>query len=441
MIKIISLNALLVSIWAFFVAKESVRPDPLSGIPMCRPVQEKSTFARDGAAVLPGYPSVRSTASAFETDSTKAYSMPLLGRTPKGEVLLSWTEKDTEGNTAFCLAFSGDNGQTFSGKKVIYAGPGVGNSRLMRARVLVKKDGSLVAIFANRTGGGNQQGGGNGGGRGRNRSSDIVYCVSTDNGDTWTSPRSVDSDPATGIVRGFFDAVVLANGEIAVAYLKDVANSTKHEERDLRLVVTKNGVFQPEKVIDPVVCDCCNIDLLTDAAGALHVYYRDNNDDIRDMAQMTSTDNGETFSRPQIICNDGWKISGCPHSGAVSDVHGKGQLIAWYSGAETEAGIRLATGEGQKLLVLTEPTAKNHWLASGGSKLSILLWEGNAAGSDKTQLVFKTIKGDTVSETRSVEGSVNATNGAVLVVGNRLLVAHEVKQGKRNDLKISGIAL
>ncbi len=434
MIKIISLNLLLVSIWAFFVSKESARPDQLSDIPMCSPIQKANVSSWSGADVFPGYPPAPATASLFEPDTTKNYTMPLLAPASKGEIMLSWTEKDAEGVTSFCLAFSKDNGHTFSDKKVIFTGPGVGNSRLMRARVLVKPDGSLVAVFANRT---SAPAGDAGGGKSRGgRSSDIVYCLSNDNGDTWTSPQAVDSDPTRGIVRGFFDALVLPDGEIAVAYLKDVANSTKREERDLRLVVTKNGVFQPEKVIDPVVCDCCNIDLLTDAAGALHVYYRDNNDDIRDMAQMISTDNGATFSRPQILYNDDWKISGCPHSGAVSGLHGKGELIAWYSGAETEAGIRLVTGTGKKLLVLTEPSAKNHWLTAGSPELSALLWEENAAGSDQTHLVFRKIKGDAVSETSSVEGTENAANPTGLILGEQLLIAHEVKQGKRNSLKI-----
>lgn len=74
-------------------------------------------------------------------------------------------------------------------------------------------------------------------------------------------------------MRGFFDAVLMANDEVAVAYLKDVKNSTKHEERDLRLAIIKNGVFQDEKLIDPVVCDCCNISMLLDANGALNIYY------------------------------------------------------------------------------------------------------------------------------------------------------------------------
>jgi hypothetical protein len=250
----------------------------------------------------------------------------------------------------------------------------------------------------------------------------------------------VDADPTKGIVKGFFDAALMSNDEIAVAYLKDVANSTKHEERDLRLVVTKNGVFQPERVIDPVVCDCCNINFLTDANGALNIYYRDNNDDIRDIARMISTDNGQTFSKPEIVHNDGWKIAGCPHSGAISVNYGKSALIAWYSGGETEKGVRLVTQEGKKLFVLDDPSVKNPSLMSS-TQATAMLWEQNM-DKDKTQLVYRQINGDKTSETLAIDGSTNATNSTGLIVDNQLLMAHEVKKSnKKNGLRIATVSL
>jgi hypothetical protein len=444
MIKlIISFNAIIFSILAFFGAKETIKPNAILDMPMCSTMQNGGINAYLGSVAIPQFPVVKMTTSLFESDTSKAYNMPALTQTKKGDVMLSWTEKNAQGITSFCLAFSQDKGKTFSEKKVIYAGTGVGNSRLMRAKILEKKDGSLVAIFSNRTDApAPTQAGKEGGkgGKGGKRSLDIVYCASKDNGMTWTSPQSVDADPTKGIVKGFFDATVMSNDEIAVAYLKDVANSTKHEERDLRLVITKNGVFQPEKVIDPVVCDCCNINFLIDANGALNVYYRDNNDDIRDIAKMTSTDNGATFSEPKIVHNDGWKIAGCPHSGAVSSTDGKNNLVAWYSGSETESGFRLVTQEGKKLLVLDDKSVKNPCLM-GNQNQSIMLWEQNAE-NNKTQLVFRKINAEKVSETLSVEGSENATNSIGLVIGNQLLIAHEVKQeNKKNSLKIAATTL
>lgn len=425
MIKLlISFQLFLFGIGAFFITNKNKKISKISEIAVCNSkVMEEINLS-----------------NINPDDSTKAYSMPLLAQTKKGDVMLTWTEKNSEGITSFCLAFSKDKGKTFSDKKVIFAGTGVGNSRMMRAKVLTKKDGSLVAVFSNRgesatasTAATPPQGG--------KRSSNIVFCVSKDNGSIWTSPVSVDSDPKQGIVRGFFDAVVLPNDEIAVAYLKDVANSTKHEERDLRMVVTKNGSFQPEKVIDPVVCDCCPINMLIDVNGALNIVYRDNNDDIRDMAKMVSTDNAETFTKPQILHNDEWKINGCPHSGAVSSTSGKGALFAWFSGTEKESGIRLVNNDGKKLLVLSDASAKNAFLVDG-SQNQVLLWEQNKPENKLTEIAFKKINNDKASETIWVNGSVNGINSTGLVLDNQLVVAYEVKQAnKRNSLKVTTVRL
>jgi hypothetical protein len=442
MIKlIISFNILFFSFWAFFNANKLEKTTANAPMSMCSTMPEVAT----NQWVTPFntvFTPVKMMPSTFDFDTSKVYAMPLLAQTPTGDILLSWTEKDAQGMTSFCLAFSKDKGKTFSEKKAIYSGTGIGNSRLMRAKVLTKKDGSLVAIFSNRsemppTATTDKQAGKGRGGR----SLDLVYCVSKDGGSTWTSPKSVDSDPTTGIVRGFFDAILMSNDEVAIVYLKDVANSKKHEERDLRLVTTKNGVFQAEKVIDPVVCDCCNINLLLDGSGALHVYYRDNNDDIRDIAKMTSTDNAETFSKPQILHNDGWKINGCPHSGAISSAYNKSALVAWYSGSETEKGVRLVTQAGKKLFVLTDPSAKNPCLMANTNN-AVMLWEQNQSGNGLSQIVFRKIKGDTVSEMLAVEGSENATNSTGLVIDNQLLMANEVKQAnKKNGLKIGTTTL
>ncbi|MCU0470336.1 MAG: glycoside hydrolase [Arcicella sp.] len=365
-------------------------------------------------------------------DTTKAYSMPLFTKTPKGEVLLSWTEKDNQGITAFCLAFSSDNGKTFTEKKTIYAGAGVNNSRLMRAKVLTKKDGTLVAVFSNRPDTSTP-------GVGR-RAAEIVYCVSTDGGNTWTKPQPVDTDPTKGIMRGFFDAVLMANDEVAVAYLKDVKGSTKHEERDLRIAITKKGIFQPEKLIDAVVCDCCNISLLVDESGALNVYYRDNNDNIRDIARMTSTDNAETFSPSKILHSDNWQINGCPHNGATSTTFGKSALVAWFSGAANEPGIRLVTQEGKQLFVLNSSGAKNAFLSSSAQNVA-LLWEQNQE-NNISQIAYRKVTADKVSEVTFLKESANGTNATGLVIDNQLIVAFEVKQpNKKNTIKMSSVSL
>jgi hypothetical protein len=233
--------------------------------------------------------------------------------------------------------------------------------------------------------------------------------------------------------------VLLPNDELAIAYLKDVAGSTKHEERNLRLVLTKNGSFLPERIIDSVVCDCCNISMLVDTKGALNVYYRDNNDDIRDMARMTSTDNGLTFSKPQIMFTDNWKIAGCPHSGAFSTNYGQGTLVTWFSGSEKDKGVRLVTQDGKRLILANDPSARNGYAATQGNK-AVFVWEQNKG--EQSQIAYQTLTGETVSDMNWISESVNGTNASSLLLNNQAIVVYEVRNAnKRNGLKWSRVTL
>jgi hypothetical protein len=349
---------------------------------------------------LTGY----ATDSGKFSDTTRGYAVPTLTKTPKGAVALSWTEKDQEGIVHFYWAESADKGKTFGDKKLIFSSAGIGNSRLMRPKLLFKKDGTPVAVFALRGpsagapqqatqaepshanhgaapaghdhGAAPQQGAAKGAPRGSGRPSDlqIVFSYSSDRGNTWSQPVPVHADKTPNIVRGFFDATVLPNGEIGVAYLNDIEG--KQHQRDMRFVSSKGNQFSSERIIDPFVCDCCNISLLVDNSGTLNLYYRENQDNIRDIAKMSSKDNGASFTKSEILFKDNWQINGCPHSGPTSSVGTGTNLIAWFSGTQESPGIRVVNQQGKRLFVLDDPTAKNAYLVAA-PKSVVLLWEQN----------------------------------------------------------------
>ncbi|MEZ0609229.1 sialidase family protein [Fibrella sp. WM1] len=396
-------------------------------------------------------------------DDTRAVALPVLTQLPAGNVLLSWTEKDPAGKLFLYTATSADKGKTFSEKNLVYADNGIGASRLMKPRVLAKPNGTLVAVFTLRTESAqpaapaapaeNHAGMNHDNhqpaaaapaaekprGRRAPATTQIVTCTSTDQGRTWTAPQPVDADKTPNLLRGFFDATVLSNGEIAIAYLKDVAGSTKHEERNLRLVVTQNGQFQPERIIDPVACDCCNISMLVDANGTLNIYYRDNNDDIRDISRLQSTDNGKTFSAPKNLYADNWKINGCPHSGPSSVRLGKSALVAWFSGTTNNtAGVRVVTQEGERLAVVEDPSAKNASLIEAPDA-GVLVWEQvrGAGETPTTAIAYRVVNAKKAADMQWLAGSEQGQNASGLVVGDQLVVAYELRRpGKPNALQL-----
>lgn len=406
-------------------------------------------------------------AQAQFADTSRSYILPTLTKNNQGEAVLYWTEKDDKNVLHLYFSVSKDAGKTFGDKKLIYADGGLGASKLARPRLLFKKDGAMVAFFTHRSGGATppqqrptppvaqesshdnhgKTAAGHDGGHGHaekpaapapsvarpKRETQIKFTVSKDGGTTWTAPESVDTDTSK-LVRGFFDVVILPNDEMAVAYLKDVKGSTKHEERDLRLALTKNGVFQEEKLIDPVVCDCCNISLLVDNKGAFHVFYRDNNDNIRDIAEIVSKDNGATFSKPTILHNDKWKIDGCPHSGAASVATKNAQYITWFSGTQNgESGIRLAHADG-KLIKILGSSAKNATL-SADAEQALLVWE-QTSENGTSGVFYGKIKNDKIADNQSVSASINGQNAYSLLLNGKVVIAYEVlKADKKTTIQ------
>ncbi|MBO9638679.1 MAG: exo-alpha-sialidase [Siphonobacter aquaeclarae] len=389
-------------------------------------------------------------ASGIGGDTTRTYAIPTVSLTPKGTVALSWTEKDDRNIVHYYWAESKDQGRTFGEKKQIFESPGMSGSRLMRPKLLFKKDGTWATVFALRgdvpaaaasTGGHEHHHGGEAPKAPSGRPSDlqIVFSLSKDQGKTWSVPAPVHADRTPKVVRGFFDATVLANGEIGVAYLRDIDG--RPHERDLRFVTSSGDTFGSETVLDPFVCDCCNISLLVDDKGILNLYYRENQENIRDIAKMTSSDNGKTFSKPQILFADNWKINGCPHSGPTSAAGPGGNVISWFSGTAESPGIRLVTQEGKRLLVIADASAKNMYLAAG-SKSAALLWEQQGTESDQTVLAYRTVKKDGVSEAKVLGKTANGTNASGVIAGNRLVVAYEVKNSRnKNTLAFESVEL
>ncbi len=376
--------------------------------------------------------------SPIETDPNKTYTLPTLTKNNKGEVVLYWTEKDPQNVVSLCFTTSKD-GKTYGEKKTVFAEGGLGNGRLMRPKLLFKKNGEMVAVFSYRTSPAMppRPAEGQPAPQARpKRSSEIRFTVSKDGGNTWTSPTSVDTD-TTKLTRGFFDAVLLTNDEIAVAYLKDVKGSTKHEERDLRLAITKNGVFQAEKLIDAVVCDCCNISMVVDEAGALHMVYRDNNNDIRDMSHIVSKDNGATFSAPKTLYADKWEIKGCPHAGATTVSVKNEQYSTWFSGTQNgQSGFRLANSSG-KLLKVLDASAKNTYLTSD-DKTAVLVWEQTAESGVSNIFYSKLVNGKLL-DSQKVTDSDYGQNASILVFNGKVLVAYEVLKANKKTVLATNI--
>jgi hypothetical protein len=431
---IISANLFFISICGVFTNSRTEEQT----VPICKTTHGDLSTSKAGLNSF-------FTDSPIETDPNKTYTLPTFTKNNKSEVVLYWTEKDPQNVVSLCFATSKD-GKTYSEKKTVFADGGLGSGRLMRPKLLFKKNGEIVAVFSYRTSPATPPRDARPAPKQEashdnhatpapqarpKRSSEIRFTVSKDGGNTWTSPTSVDTD-TTKLTRGFFDAVLLENDEIAVAYLKDVKGSTKHEERDLRLAITKNGVFQAEKLIDPVVCDCCNISMVVDESGALHMVYRDNNNDIRDMSHIVSKDNGATFSAPKTLYADKWEIKGCPHAGATTVSVKNEQYATWFSGTQNgQPGFRLANSSG-KLLKVLDASAKNTYITAD-DKTAVWVWE-QIAESGVSNVFYSKLINEKLLDSQKVTDSDYGQNASAFVFNGKVLVAYEVLKADKKTV-------
>src|SRR5699024_7006004 len=82
--------------------------------------------------------------------------------------------------------------------------------------------------------------------------------------------------------------------------------------------------FGKDKHIGGPSCQCCKLNLYVDDDQTLHLVYRSlTEDNIRDIAHISSKDNGKSFSLPAVVSDDQWQINACPHNGpAITHVGG-----------------------------------------------------------------------------------------------------------------------
>jgi len=109
-------------------------------------------------------------------------------------------------------------------------------------------------------------------------------------------------------------------------------------------LISSDGTLSEEIELDARVCECCPTDMVALDDGTLVVSYRDRSPgEIRDIVvQRGRADDSTTWKRAQFLTADGWNISGCPVNGPSIDARGQRVALAWYTGAEARAHVRVA---------------------------------------------------------------------------------------------------
>jgi hypothetical protein len=97
----------------------------------------------------------------------------------------------------------------------------------------------------------------------------------------------------------------------------------------------------PEVLLDPRVCDCCQTSSALARSGRVIVYRDRTEEEVRDIA-IVREQNG-AWSAPAIVHNDSWVFDACPVNGPSVAALGDTVVVAWFTGAQDTARVRVAT--------------------------------------------------------------------------------------------------
>ena len=119
------------------------------------------------------------------------------------------------------------------------------------------------------------------------------------------------------------------------------ANSPLNTAMTIRgALINTQGELLEESEIDNAVCDCCNTSLTTTDRGLISVFRNRSDQEIRDI-YISRYENG-IWSDPKAVHNDGWKIAACPVNGPQVVFNEGVTAVAWFTGAEQKARVKLA---------------------------------------------------------------------------------------------------
>jgi hypothetical protein len=284
--------------------------------------QPSTTHARDDLAIQP-WPLPVQTAGQHD-----------LVASPDGSLLLSWVEEN-HGSQAF--RFSRYRAGTWTAPVTISSGDWFGNSS-DTPHLRQTADGALWATWLRKT-------------PGAGHARDIVLARSSDGGETWSKPVSVNED-TTPTEHGFVSTWAQGPRSLGIAWLDGRAKAHAHSTSDrshdhgdattmLRAVRFDEHLQRSgEAVIDTATCDCCNTDVAATRDGPVLVYRDRTPGEVRDIA-ITRLQAG-SWKRPAVVFPDGWVMPACPMNGPAVAANDAVIATGWYTAPDQTPTIRFA---------------------------------------------------------------------------------------------------
>lgn len=195
--------------------------------------------------------------------------------------------------------------------------------------VSVMNDGALVAHWLQRSGDATY-------------SYDVIAAMSEDDGASWSTLGPIHSD-GTQTEHGFVSFVPEPDA-MRVFWLdgREMAGGEHGDgSGDMTLRTARiAGTISQDTVIDTRICECCNTAAAMTTRGPIIVYRDRDEHELRDISIVRRE--GDVWTAPQPVHDDGWRMAACPVNGPDVAAAGDSVVVAWYTGATTGGSVRAA---------------------------------------------------------------------------------------------------
>ena len=259
---------------------------------------------------------------------------PALFGTADGSIIMSWTEPD---GTDFAIKTSKLQGGSWSRPVTITKSNSLFVNWADFPTIAAFNDGTLAVSWLQEN-------------ANLSYAYDINIALSFDAGQNW-GPPIIPHDDQSRRQHGFLTLLPTAGDEMIAIWL-DARKYNSQGARDsfgnavqLRsTTVGKDGTLGKDIPLDLRACSCCQTSGAITGNGTVLIAYRDRTaDEIRDIS-IVRRQNG-IWSDPINVHADGWEISGCPVNGPAISAQQTDAVVAWFTGADNIATIKVAFSE------------------------------------------------------------------------------------------------
>lgn len=179
-----------------------------------------------------------------------------------------------------------------------------------------------------------------------NGESALAYAVrvaQTDADGQW-QPAVTPHDDGTETEHGFVSLLPWPDDRVLAVWLdgRKMTGGGGHQgEMTLRGgVLDASGTVEHAAELDGRTCECCNTSAVRVGDEAL-IAYRDRSErEIRNIRLVRF--DGESWSEPTLLHDDGWQISGCPVNGPALAAAAQRVVAAWFTVANGAPRVKAA---------------------------------------------------------------------------------------------------